>query len=301
MVNSDQNGLHQGCQGRGQSGQGTCAAASVSATRALPADSPCARAALACRSPRARRRVRPRGVSSPSESFGASCSPAEAHHLLVTVLFVRESHARQATFLVEFERQWRDYLHQVLRPEEDVIGRDLTAGEVEALSDEQKVQMVRRSGRLERAPVLASKVRSPSRPRLARLTCCVCARVAWQSGSSRFVRTHWAQPRSSYEIRVCMRSKQSTLDRLEPCRGLRCLSRDVGWSHSQQAGEQASPGVRNVLSRLHAGCPRPRIGASDSFWHGVWTLSDTLYSEIECSPRRASTLCLCLPRGPRRN
>jgi hypothetical protein len=131
--------------------------------------------------------------------------------------------------------------------------------------------------------------------------CCVCARVAWQSGSSRFVRTHWAQPRSSYEIRVCMRSKQSTLDRLEPCRGLRCLSRDVGWSHSQQAGEQASPGVRNVLSRLHAGCPRPRIGASDSFWHGVWTLSDTLYSEIECSPRRASTQCLCLPRGPRRN
>ena len=176
------------------------------------------------------------------------------------------SHARQATFLVEFERQWRDYLHQVLRPEEDVIGRDLTAGEVEALSDEQKVQMVRRSGRLERAPVLAPKVRSPSRPRLARLTCCVCARVAWQSGSSRFVRTHWAQPRSSYEIRVCMRSKQSTLDRLEPCRGLRCLSRDVGWSHSQQAGEQASPGVRNVLSRLHAGCPRPRIGASDSFF-----------------------------------
>lgn len=46
---------------------------------------------------------------------------------------------------MEFERQWRDYLHQVLRPEEDVIGRDLTAGEVEALSDEQKVQMVRRS------------------------------------------------------------------------------------------------------------------------------------------------------------
>lgn len=152
----------------------------------------------------------------------------------MTGLFVRESHARQATFLVEFERQWRDYLHQVLRPEEDVIGRDLTAGEVEALSDEQKVQMVRRSGRLERAPVLAPKVRSPTRPRLARLTCCVCARVAWQSGSSRFVRTHWAQPRSSYEIRVCMRSKQSTLDRLEPCRGLRCLSRDVGWSHSQQ-------------------------------------------------------------------
>lgn len=150
----------------------------------------------------------------------------------MTGLFVRESHARQATFLVEFERQWRDYLHQVLRPEEDVIGRDLTAGEVEALSDEQKVQMVRRRGRLERAPVLAPKVRSPSRPRLARLTCCVCARVAWQSGSSRFVRTHWAQPRLSYEIRVGMRSKQSSLDRLEPCRGLMCLSRDVGWSHS---------------------------------------------------------------------
>ena len=66
---------------------------------------------------------------------------------------------------MEFERQWRDYLHQVVRPEEDVIGRDLTAGEVEALSDEQKVQMVRRSGRLERAPVLAPKVRSPSSAR----------------------------------------------------------------------------------------------------------------------------------------
>ena len=52
VANSD--GLLQGCQGRCQSGQGTCAAASVSASRALPADSPCARAALACRSPRAR-------------------------------------------------------------------------------------------------------------------------------------------------------------------------------------------------------------------------------------------------------
>lgn len=160
----------------------------------------------------------------------------------MTGLFVRESHARQSTFLVEFERQWRDYLHQVLRPEEDVIGRDLTAGEVEALSDEQKVQMVRRSVRLERAPVLASKVHSPSRPRLARLPCCVCARVAWQCGSSRFARTHWAQPRLSYEIRVGMRCKQSSLDRLEPCRGLMCLSRDVGWSHSQQGNR----GRRNM-------------------------------------------------------
>ena len=256
VANSD--GLLQGCQGRCQSGQGTCAAASVSASRALPADSPCARAALACRSPRARRRVRPRGVSSPSESFGASCSPAEAHQLLVTGPFVRESHARQATFLVEFERQWRDYLHQVLRPEEDVIGRDLTAGEVEALSDEQKVQMVRRSGRLERAPVLASKVHSPSRPRLARLACCVCARVAWQCGSSRFVRTHWAQPRLSYEIRVGMRCKQSGLDRLEPWRGLLCLSRGVtvGWSHTVNRVQALTRRVTADHAAHAPGCSR---------------------------------------------
>ena len=176
--------------------------------------------------------------------------------------FVRESHARQATFLVEFERQWRDYLHQVLRPEEDVIGRDLTAGEVEALSDEQKVQMVRRRGRLERAPVLAPKVRSPSRPRLARLACCVCARVAWQSGSSRFVRTHWAQPRLSYEIRVGMRCKQSGLDRLEPWRGLLCLSRGVTVGRSHTVNNRVQALTRRVTAdhaahAAHApGCSR---------------------------------------------
>lgn len=49
----------------------------------------------------------------------------------------------QADFLVEFERQWRDYLHQVVRPEEDRgIGRAMTPDEVAALSDEQKVQLV---------------------------------------------------------------------------------------------------------------------------------------------------------------
>ena len=51
----------------------------------------------------------------------------------------------QAAFLVEFERQWRDYLQQVLRPEmhDQGLGREMTAGEVAALNDEQKVQLVR--------------------------------------------------------------------------------------------------------------------------------------------------------------
>ena len=46
-------------------------------------------------------------------------------------------------FLVQFERQWRDYLKQVVRGTKDeAIGRDMSAAEIEALSDEQKVQLI---------------------------------------------------------------------------------------------------------------------------------------------------------------
>ena len=49
------------------------------------------------------------------------------------------------SFLSQFERQWRDYL-TTLRAgagNEEPIGRELTADEVAALSDEQKVQLLK--------------------------------------------------------------------------------------------------------------------------------------------------------------
>ena len=48
-------------------------------------------------------------------------------------------------FLHQFERQWRDYL-TVLRSSggtEQPVGRDMTAEEVGAMSDEQKVQLLK--------------------------------------------------------------------------------------------------------------------------------------------------------------
>jgi len=57
----------------------------------------------------------------------------------------RAHRGASAAFLVEFERQWRDYLQQVLRPEmhDQGLGREMTAGEVAALNDEQKVQLLK--------------------------------------------------------------------------------------------------------------------------------------------------------------
>ena len=49
-------------------------------------------------------------------------------------------------FLGQFERQWRDYLTVLRRDdgasEDQLIGRDLTADEIAALSDEQKVKLL---------------------------------------------------------------------------------------------------------------------------------------------------------------
>lgn len=58
------------------------------------------------------------------------------------------------TFLVQFERQWRDYLKQVIRNNEETeVGRDMSTAEIDALSDEQKVQLL--------------KIRENARPRAA--------------------------------------------------------------------------------------------------------------------------------------
>ena len=47
-----------------------------------------------------------------------------------------------ATFMVQFERQWRDYLTTLRASDADApLGREMTADEVAALSDEQKVQL----------------------------------------------------------------------------------------------------------------------------------------------------------------
>ena len=107
--------------------------------------------------------------------------------------------------------------------------------------------------------MLACKDRSPSRPRLARLHAALAR--AWR-GSSRFARTHWAQPRLSYEIRVGMRCKQSGLDRLEPWRGLLCLSRGVTVGRSHKVNNRVQALTRRVTAdhaahAAHApGCSR---------------------------------------------
>ena len=46
-------------------------------------------------------------------------------------------------FLAQFERQWRDYLTLVTKSSHESLGRELTPTEVAALSDEQKVQLLR--------------------------------------------------------------------------------------------------------------------------------------------------------------
>lgn len=47
-------------------------------------------------------------------------------------------------FAAQFDRQWRDYLGQLLRPSADgAPGRAMTEDEVAALSDEQKVQLLK--------------------------------------------------------------------------------------------------------------------------------------------------------------
>ncbi|KAL1520217.1 hypothetical protein AB1Y20_023687 [Prymnesium parvum] len=45
-------------------------------------------------------------------------------------------------FLQIFERQWRDYLTQIAR-NDGSLGRPMSPEEVEALSDEQKVQLLK--------------------------------------------------------------------------------------------------------------------------------------------------------------
>ena len=48
------------------------------------------------------------------------------------------------SFAAQFERQWRDYLTQLrVTPEDGPVGREMTADEVGALSDEQKVQLLK--------------------------------------------------------------------------------------------------------------------------------------------------------------
>jgi len=47
-------------------------------------------------------------------------------------------------FLVQFERQWRDYLTSLkVTQNEGVIGREMTPDEVASLSDDQKVQLLK--------------------------------------------------------------------------------------------------------------------------------------------------------------
>ena len=49
-----------------------------------------------------------------------------------------------AEFLGQFERQWRDYLTTLkLTSDDGKLGRTMTADEVAALSDEQKVQLLK--------------------------------------------------------------------------------------------------------------------------------------------------------------
>ena len=49
-----------------------------------------------------------------------------------------------AEFLSQFDRQWRDYLTTLkLTSDDGVLGRTMTAEEVAALSDEQKVQLLK--------------------------------------------------------------------------------------------------------------------------------------------------------------
>ena len=45
------------------------------------------------------------------------------------------------TFLMQFERQWRDYLTMVRQS--SGVGRGLTGDEVSALSEEQRVQLTK--------------------------------------------------------------------------------------------------------------------------------------------------------------
>ena len=47
-----------------------------------------------------------------------------------------------AKFLAAFESQWREYLGVLRSQSVDAPGRDLTADELSAMSDEQKVQVV---------------------------------------------------------------------------------------------------------------------------------------------------------------
>ena len=50
----------------------------------------------------------------------------------------------EPNFIVQFERQWRDYLTQLRQPAADGgFGRAMTEEEVSALSDEQKVQLLK--------------------------------------------------------------------------------------------------------------------------------------------------------------
>ena len=56
----------------------------------------------------------------------------------------------KADFLQQFERHWRDYLKVITRPATSgpagadgaLIGRDMTVGEIDALSDEQRVKLL---------------------------------------------------------------------------------------------------------------------------------------------------------------
>ena len=158
--------------------------------------------------------------------------------------------------------------------------------------------------------MLACKDRSPSRPRLARLHAALAR--AWR-GSSRFARTHWAQPRLSYEIRVGMRCKQSGLDRLEPWRGLLCLSRGVTVGRSHTVNNRVQALTRRVTAdhaahAAHApGCSRrdfvvyaPRLVSTQNrnfshfrFCH-MCQMSALPLRPAQCSKHRAADVqCRC--------
>ena len=73
--------------------------------------------------------------------------PADARQLGDAYVKAEFGLHREASpdFLTQFERQWRDYLTtlRTMNPEEELIGREMTADEIAALSDEQKVQLLK--------------------------------------------------------------------------------------------------------------------------------------------------------------
>ena len=78
--------------------------------------------------------------------FIVSCMPLPAAQRELGDAYVKSefrSHRdADAKFLAAFESQWREYLGVLRSQSVDAPGRDLTADELSAMSDEQKVQVV---------------------------------------------------------------------------------------------------------------------------------------------------------------